>query len=88
MLLRAKVVAHRKVRWCSSSTSPLPVCIVGAGPAGCTFWETVLKHPTGYYTAAALLQTQKNIKIDILERLPTPFGLVRSGVAPDHQEVV
>lgn len=33
------------------------------------------------------LQSHQNVKIDILERLPVPYGLVRFGVAPDHPEV-
>lgn len=46
--------------------------IVGAGPAG-------------FYTAEALDAMCPGAQIDIIERLPTPFGLIRSGVAPDHQ---
>lgn len=34
-----------------------------------------------------LFQNNKNITVDILEKLPVPFGLVRYGVAPDHPEV-
>lgn len=48
------------------------VAIVGAGPAG-------------FYTAESLLERIPGVQIDILERLPTPFGLIRAGVAPDHQ---
>jgi adrenodoxin-NADP+ reductase len=48
------------------------VCIVGAGPSG-------------MYTAKYLLKSlSSSIMLDIYESLPTPFGLVRSGVAPDH----
>ncbi|MGZ4851189.1 MAG: NAD(P)-binding protein [Candidatus Bathyarchaeia archaeon] len=73
------VTTSRNVFKCSTTWRgrrfySVPVCIVGAGPAG-------------YYTAASLLQSNKEVKIDILEALPTPFGLVRSGVAPDHQDV-
>jgi len=53
------------------------VAIVGAGPAG-------------YFAAQALqnLQTEElKISIDMIERLPTPWGLVRSGVAPDHPKI-
>ena len=53
------------------------VAIVGAGPAG-------------YFAAQALqnLQTQElQFSIDMIERLPTPWGLVRSGVAPDHPKI-
>ena len=53
---------------------PLTVAIVGSGPAG-------------FYTAAALKKGCGSCKIDIIERLPTPFGLIRSGVAPDHQSI-
>jgi ferredoxin--NADP+ reductase len=50
----------------------LSVAIVGAGPAG-------------FYTADALLKQDEGHRIDIVERLPTPYGLIRFGVAPDHQ---
>lgn len=50
------------------------VAIVGAGPAG-------------FYTAKYLLQDYSNSSVDVFDCLPTPFGLVRSGVAPDHPEV-
>lgn len=53
------------------------VAIVGAGPAG-------------YYAAQALQNSQtelQTISIDMFEKLPTPWGLVRSGVAPDHPKI-
>lgn len=50
----------------------ISIAIIGAGPAG-------------FYTAEALLDLVPNACIDIIERLPTPFGLIRAGVAPDHQ---
>lgn len=58
-----------------TEAQPLRVAIVGAGAAG-------------FYTAAHFLKRQPelHISIDIYDRLPTPFGLVRSGVAPDHQK--
>jgi ferredoxin/flavodoxin---NADP+ reductase len=54
---------------------PLRVAIIGAGPAG-------------FYAAEALLK-QKDLvcTIDFFNRFPTPFGLVREGVAPDHQSI-
>ncbi|KAK4777999.1 hypothetical protein SAY87_018186 [Trapa incisa] len=55
------------------SSDPLRVCIVGSGPAG-------------FYTAEKVLKAQEGAQVDIVDRLPTPFGLVRSGVAPDHPE--
>ena len=50
------------------------VCVVGAGPAG-------------FYSAQQVLKGNPGTKVDILEKLPVPFGLVRFGVAPDHPEV-
>jgi ferredoxin--NADP+ reductase len=49
----------------------LTVAVVGSGPAG-------------MYAADELL-TQKGVRVDVFDKLPTPFGLVRAGVAPDHQ---
>lgn len=62
-----------------NSNHPYRVAIVGAGPAG-------------FYTAAALLAQapadgELPITIDLLDRLPTPYGLVRYGVAPDHPKI-
>lgn len=54
------------------SQRPIHIGIVGAGPAGC-------------YVADALGRKLADARIDIFDRLPTPFGLVRGGVAPDHQ---
>lgn len=50
------------------------VCVVGSGPAG-------------FYAAKYLLKDAARARVDMLEALPTPFGLVRAGVAPDHPEV-
>jgi ferredoxin--NADP+ reductase len=54
---------------------PLSVAIVGSGPSG-------------FYTAAALLQRKDyHVEVDMFDRLPTPYGLVRGGVAPDHEKI-
>jgi ferredoxin/flavodoxin---NADP+ reductase len=50
------------------------VAIIGAGPAGA-------------FAAASLLRARGDAEIDLFERLPTPWGLLRGGVAPDHQEI-
>ncbi|HYH59672.1 MAG TPA: FAD-dependent oxidoreductase [Thermoleophilaceae bacterium] len=50
------------------------VAIVGAGPAGA-------------FAADRLLRRRGDARVDLFERLPTPWGLLRSGVAPDHQEI-
>jgi len=54
--------------------TPARVAIVGAGPAGA-------------FAAACLLRARGDAEIDLFERLPTPWGLLRGGVAPDHQEI-
>ena len=50
------------------------VAVVGSGPAG-------------FYAAAALLASELELEVDMIERLPTPWGLVRLGVAPDHPNI-
>ena len=50
----------------------IKVAVIGSGPSG-------------FYTVDALLKGEKDVQIDIIDRLPTPFGLIRGGVAPDHQ---
>jgi ferredoxin--NADP+ reductase len=58
-----------------TSDAPLRVAIVGAGP-------------TGFYAADHLLKEGGPVvEVDMYDRLPTPFGLVRGGVAPDHQKI-
>ena len=58
----------------SISPSELRVAIVGSGPAG-------------FYAAEALQKAAPGIRVDLFDRLPTPFGLVRGGVAPDHPKI-
>jgi ferredoxin--NADP+ reductase len=53
---------------------PLRVAVVGSGPAG-------------FYAAGALLAGEVPTEVDMIERLPTPWGLVRLGVAPDHPKI-
>jgi ferredoxin--NADP+ reductase len=58
-----------------SPERPVRVAVIGAGPAG-------------FFTAEALLRrASPEFDVDLFERLPTPFGLVRAGVAPDHQQI-
>ncbi|CAM9354694.1 unnamed protein product [Ectocarpus sp. 13 AM-2016] len=61
-----------------SAGLPLRVCVVGSGPAG--FYVTK-------YLLKAKSELGCEVVIDIVDRLPTPYGLVRFGVAPDHPEV-
>ncbi len=61
-----------------TATNPLRVAIVGSGPAA-------------FYAAGHLLKSKANpdlvAQVDMLDRLPTPWGLVRAGVAPDHPNI-
>ena len=58
-----------------SSDGALRVAVVGSGPAG-------------FYAAGALLASEDpSVEVDLIERLPTPWGLVRLGVAPDHPNI-
>ena len=55
-----------------------------------SFWKIAVigSGPAGFYAAGELFRQQSwDIKVDMFERLPTPFGLVRGGVAPDHQKI-
>ncbi|MFC7982852.1 FAD-dependent oxidoreductase [Streptomyces sp. NPDC057336] len=52
----------------------LRVAVVGSGPSGC-------------YTAQSLVQLGQDVRVDVLDRLPCPYGLVRYGVAPDHEKI-
>jgi ferredoxin--NADP+ reductase len=53
---------------------PLRVAVVGAGPAG-------------IYTVDALVKSGARVSVDVFERMPAPFGLIRYGVAPDHPRI-
>lgn len=53
---------------------PLRVAIIGSGPSG-------------FFAAEALFKAEAEVNIDVFDRLPTPFGLVRGGVAPDHPKI-
>jgi ferredoxin--NADP+ reductase len=57
-----------------SVSQPLRVAVVGSGPAA-------------FYAAGHLLDAEEPVEVDMLERLPTPWGLVRLGVAPDHPKL-
>ena len=53
---------------------PLRVAVVGSGPSG-------------FYAAQALFKAELEVRVDIFDRLPSPYGLVRLGVAPDHPKI-
>jgi ferredoxin--NADP+ reductase len=54
--------------------NPVRVAVVGSGPAG-------------FYATESLLAADPAVEVDMFDRLPTPFGLVRAGVAPDHPKI-
>lgn len=58
----------------TGSRRPLRLAIIGSGPAG-------------FYTAHRVMKKLADVKVDMYEQLPVPYGLVRFGVAPDHPEV-
>ena len=55
-------------------SQPLRVAVVGAGPAG-------------IYAADILTKADPDVTVDLFDRLPTPYGLIRYGVAPDHPRI-
>lgn len=57
---------------------PLRVAIIGAGPAGIYAADALMKSETA---------TTRGVSIDLFERMPAPFGLIRYGVAPDHPRI-
>jgi adrenodoxin-NADP+ reductase len=58
----------------ADSSRPFRCAVIGSGPAG-------------FYAAYRMLQKMPDARVDMYEALPSPYGLVRFGVAPDHPEV-
>ncbi|HEY2489136.1 MAG TPA: FAD-dependent oxidoreductase [Streptosporangiaceae bacterium] len=58
----------------------LTVAVIGSGPAGLYTAEALIKQ-------AAALPQPPSVRVEVLDRLPTPYGLVRYGVAPDHKSI-
>lgn len=75
---RHPVITERKVEGVQKAAqnvvSEKRFAVIGAGPSG-------------FFTSEALLKQYPGAQIDLIEKLPTPFGLVRFGVAPDHPEI-
>lgn len=65
---------HQRYSTATTRDRPMRMAIIGSGPAG-------------YYTAYRLQRRLPDVRIDMFEQLPVPYGLVRFGVAPDHPEV-
>lgn len=76
-LQRPRVVSKDQIRTekrvYSTRPRPLHLAIIGSGPAG-------------FYSAYRLLKSLPNARVDMYEGLPSPYGLVRFGIAPDHPE--
>jgi len=71
----------------TESERPTRVAVVGAGPAGMYAAGHLLEAPGGTYLDGRLQQlVSHDVEVDVLDRLPTPWGLVRHGVAPDHPD--
>lgn len=72
--------SSRRAQWRHNSHNvvhnqkPFRMAVIGSGPAG-------------FYSAYKVMTRIENAIVDMYEHLPTPFGLVRFGVAPDHPEV-
>lgn len=66
--------AQRCYSTARNADAPFRLAVVGSGPAG-------------FYSAYRVMSKIPNVKVDMYETLPVPFGLVRHGVAPDHPEV-
>lgn len=62
----------------SASSSPIRVAVVGSGPAGVYACEALLEWADA---------VDREIVVDVVDRLPVPFGLLRHGVAPDHPRI-
>lgn len=80
-LHRLRRLPLTRARGYATSSDPIKVAVIGSGPSG-------------FYTASRLLQLLpadsplgSRLSVDMYERLPTPYGLSRYGVAPDHPEV-
>ena len=57
-----------------SEARPVRVAVIGSGPSA-------------FYATEALFKAPLHVRVDMFDRLPTPYGLVRGGVAPDHQNI-
>lgn len=67
------------------TSRPLRIAIVGSGPAGVYAAGHLLPHAGGTWLDGRLTKlTDRHVEVDVLDRLSTPWGLVRHGVAPDH----
>ena len=70
-LFKQRLISRKRVSFLRSYHH---IAVVGTGPSG-------------FYTAKYCLDLNDSVRVDFFEKLPTPYGLVRSGVAPDHPEV-
>ncbi|MGW4477714.1 FAD-dependent oxidoreductase [Rhodococcus triatomae] len=68
----SRLLAPSAPRKLAAELGTLRVAVVGSGPAGCYAAEQLVRHG--------------NVEVEIFDRLPTPWGLIRNGVAPDHPE--
>ncbi|MCG7639780.1 MULTISPECIES: molybdopterin-dependent oxidoreductase [Alteromonas] len=75
---RHPIITERRVEGKADEPAPIAstkrFAVIGAGPSG-------------FFSSEALLKQYPGAKIDLIDKLPTPFGLVRFGVAPDHPDI-
>src|SRR5690625_2024602 len=57
-----------------ASNQPARIAVIGSGPAG-------------IYASDLLVKSELDVQIDLFEKMPAPFGLIRYGVAPDHPRI-
>src|SRR5699024_11737128 len=67
-------MTHSSDMTTTSTDTTLRVAVVGAGPSG-------------LYALRSLLEAERTVSVDVFDRLPAPYGLVRYGVAPDKQKM-
>ena len=80
VLKQSTVLRNLSTMSAAAAHPQLRIGVVGSGPAGFYVTKYLLK-------ALGAEGSPQSYSIDVIDRLPTPYGLVRSGVAPDHPEV-
>src|ERR1700737_3805919 len=94
------LLSRTQLRLCSLRLNPIgrcrrysavrtafPLPVKSTSPRGPCYTAIIGSGPAGFYTAQRILKHLPDARVDMYESLPTPYGLVRYGVAPDHPEV-
>lgn len=84
---RFSIIPKSSISNCVRFASGSRIAVVGSGPAGWFYILIVVYvEVSGLFTCASILR-RSDASIDVFDASPVPFGLVRYGVAPDHQDV-